>query len=452
MFNRTAQANKAIAEAWQREQQLVGAGKGTRDWTLEQQLQILFLGKAFDENGKPFEGHHMKSVEEYPEYQGDPDNIQFLTREEHKAAHQDNFRNPTNGYYDPESGTTRLFEENTPIACEIISLSTPIEQENSFDLSDMHTTIINYDVISDRSGLMGRSFSSDIANPDLFSDNKPGNYEFISNSIGKSAFGQLTLSGAPRDAVAQRNAGGEARRGSESPYGKDDGGHLIGARFGGLSIEENLTAMDSNLNRQDYKNLENTWAELLSDTEHNTKVFVNIETFDAGNTGRPTNIQGYYIVEQTDAQGNTLRTAETFSFNNESRGQNDSFQVDDHDYGWSNDTTAQYHWDEERGVLVPNPDYNEAAKVENGQLEENDYSVANSAEPEMVENSYGIQDENAFQPESSEYGAPIGETISVDDIGGNQPDMSQATGTGNAQGNADGGQSGGEGAGVGNDY
>lgn len=82
--------NKAIRLAWEREQKLVAEGKGTRDWSQEQQKDILDpdIGKAKDDNGRSFEGQHMKSAAEYPEYQGDPDNIQFLTRDEHLAAHK----------------------------------------------------------------------------------------------------------------------------------------------------------------------------------------------------------------------------------------------------------------------------------------------------------------------------------------------------------------------------
>ncbi len=44
------------------------------------------------------EGHHMKSVEAYPELQGDADNIQLLSRDEHTLAHEGSMRNPTNSY------------------------------------------------------------------------------------------------------------------------------------------------------------------------------------------------------------------------------------------------------------------------------------------------------------------------------------------------------------------
>lgn len=120
--------NKAIRLAWEREQGLVSEGKGTRDWTEAQQKDILDpdKGKAYDDNGRAFEGQHMKSATEYPEYQGNPDNIQFLTREEHLEAHKGSWQNPTNWYYNPETKEFVDFGENKPTPCEIIQLSDPI--------------------------------------------------------------------------------------------------------------------------------------------------------------------------------------------------------------------------------------------------------------------------------------------------------------------------------------
>ena len=105
MSRRTAEANKAIRLAWEREQALVSEGKGTRDWTKEQQQDILDpdKGKAYDDKGRAFEGQHMKSVAEYPEYQGNPDNIQFLTKDEHLEAHKGSWQNPTNWYFNPDT-------------------------------------------------------------------------------------------------------------------------------------------------------------------------------------------------------------------------------------------------------------------------------------------------------------------------------------------------------------
>lgn len=126
MSNRTRLSDKAIREAWKREKELVQEGKATRDWTPEQQQDILERGKAYDDNGKAFIGHHMISVENMPEYQGCQENIQFLTQEEHLAAHGGNFQNRTKGYYNPETGEMEEFEGSIYKPCRVIDLSSPI--------------------------------------------------------------------------------------------------------------------------------------------------------------------------------------------------------------------------------------------------------------------------------------------------------------------------------------
>ena len=140
--------NKAIRLAWEREKELVSKGEGTRDWSQDQQKYILDpdKGKAYDENGRAFEGQHMKSAAEYPEYQGDPNNIQFLTREEHLEAHKGSWQNPTNWYYNPEKKEFIDFGENGPIPCKVITLSEPVVpsiidiQENSDVLKEPSKT------------------------------------------------------------------------------------------------------------------------------------------------------------------------------------------------------------------------------------------------------------------------------------------------------------------------
>ncbi len=126
MSNRTALADKAIREAWKKEKDLVLEGKGTRDWTPEQQEDIVKRGKAYDTDGKAYEGHHMISVENNPELQGCSVNIQFLSKKEHLNAHDGNFQNPTNGYYDPETGETKIFENGIYEPCKPIALTNPI--------------------------------------------------------------------------------------------------------------------------------------------------------------------------------------------------------------------------------------------------------------------------------------------------------------------------------------
>jgi len=126
MSERTLKANNAIKLAWEKEQKLVQQGKGTRDWTPEQQKDILEYGKAYDEKGNAFEGQHMKSVEKYPEFQGEPENIQFLTRQEHLEAHHGNWKSSTNWRYNPVTKEYLDFGEEKYIPCPVIELSNPI--------------------------------------------------------------------------------------------------------------------------------------------------------------------------------------------------------------------------------------------------------------------------------------------------------------------------------------
>ncbi len=143
MSNRTAEASKAIREAWEREKTLVKNGQGTRNWTPSQQKDIIEKGKAYDEDGKAFEGHHMKSAEKYPQYQGDADNIQFLSRTEHKDAHNGDFHNPTNGYYDSNTKVTSDFGDNKYTPCIPIQLTNPQYKKITNRESNGLTTSIN---------------------------------------------------------------------------------------------------------------------------------------------------------------------------------------------------------------------------------------------------------------------------------------------------------------------
>lgn len=92
------------------ERELVLAGKGSRNWTPEQREQLITKGKVYDADGKAFIGQHMKSVSGFPDNQGDADNIQLLSQEEHLEAHKGNWHNVTNWYYDPDTKTFYDFE------------------------------------------------------------------------------------------------------------------------------------------------------------------------------------------------------------------------------------------------------------------------------------------------------------------------------------------------------
>ena len=149
-----------------------------------------------------------------------------------------------------------------------------------------------------------RVLSNDLNNPDLFNENKQGEYNYSQDEHGKNAFGSLELKTGTRDSKAQANAGGADRT-----Y-RDDGGHLIATRFNGDSGEHNLEAQDRNLNRGAYKHMENEWANSLADGD---KVFVNIESYHSNKSERPDAFMGYQVIEHPDGK----REWEAFSFQNE---------------------------------------------------------------------------------------------------------------------------------------
>lgn len=119
---------RAVREAWARERQLCTQGRGTRDWTRAQQRELLSTGRV-----RGYEGQHMKSVSQYPAHAGNPDNIQFLSHQEHLEAHnsgraKSGYRSPTNGYYDAASGRMHSFGHGPPTAPKAIRLSQPYTQ------------------------------------------------------------------------------------------------------------------------------------------------------------------------------------------------------------------------------------------------------------------------------------------------------------------------------------
>lgn len=140
MSERTSKATRAVRLAWKNEQKLVCDGQGTRDWTPEQQKDILEDGVAYDENGVVFRGHHMQSVELFPQFQGEPGNIQFLSAEEHLKAHRGWFRNLTNWYYNPATGKEEPFENDIFRPCKIVYLSDPVVRNKEIEIDAAEIT------------------------------------------------------------------------------------------------------------------------------------------------------------------------------------------------------------------------------------------------------------------------------------------------------------------------
>ena len=170
---------------------------------------------------------------------------------------------------------------------------------------------------------MSRNLSEDLNNPYLFIENKPGDYQYgINESGGKNASGFLCFADrVERDRKSQLQAGHSYRRKKDHMWGVDDGGHLIGARFGGSSGDENLTAQDRNVNRGTYNKLENEWAKWAKNLDNGYKVFVHIET---DHPDRPNAYMGYMIYEMPNGK----RGHETFSIMNENNKQQSQWELD----------------------------------------------------------------------------------------------------------------------------
>lgn len=125
---------RAVRQAWSQEKQYVKDGMGTRDWTPEQQEDLVKNGSV-----QGYEGHHMRSVsngktyDEQMEIAGDKNNIQFLERtkenNEHLKAHEGDTRNRTNGYYDVKTDKTKDFDDRAPEPPKAEKLSNPVMKE-----------------------------------------------------------------------------------------------------------------------------------------------------------------------------------------------------------------------------------------------------------------------------------------------------------------------------------
>ncbi|HDR4425882.1 TPA: DNA/RNA non-specific endonuclease [Bacillus cereus] len=131
-----------------------------------------------------------------------------------------------------------------------------------------------------------------ILKPDVEYTSKEG-YTYTTDSQGcvASCEGSLQLGDGKRNNYAQRVIGGNDR------LDDDDGGHLIATIFKGSSNMDNLVPMNSNLNRGEWKKLENEWANALNDGD---KVRVKITPNYSGNSKRPDSFVIRYKIGDED--------------------------------------------------------------------------------------------------------------------------------------------------------
>lgn len=166
------QRQNAVRQAWKLEKNRVLSGYGTRNWSKEEQKELISEGYV-----QGYEGHHMKSVSMFPEYAGNPMNIQFLSESEHLyGAHQGNYHYPTNGYYDPETRVMHEFDgENIEELPTVIFGASEISVESEPD-KDRSTLMEEYqkayekeeihDLSSEREALTNHYHASAITSDD----------------------------------------------------------------------------------------------------------------------------------------------------------------------------------------------------------------------------------------------------------------------------------------------
>ncbi|MBJ7964428.1 DNA/RNA non-specific endonuclease [Bacillus cereus] len=131
-----------------------------------------------------------------------------------------------------------------------------------------------------------------ILKPNVEYTSKEG-YTYTTDSQGRvaSCEGSLQLGDGKRNNYAQRMVGGNDR------LDDDDGGHLIATIFKGSGNMDNLVPMNSNLNRGEWKKLENEWANALNDGD---KVRVKITPNYSGNSKRPDSFVIRYKIGDED--------------------------------------------------------------------------------------------------------------------------------------------------------
>ena len=87
--------NKAVKDAWKIERKAVLTNTSRYKWTIKQKLELITTGKI-----KGMEGHHIRTVKELADtserlFIADPNDIVFLSKQQHLLMHSNNFNNVT---------------------------------------------------------------------------------------------------------------------------------------------------------------------------------------------------------------------------------------------------------------------------------------------------------------------------------------------------------------------
>lgn len=142
-------------------------------------------------------------------------------------------------------------------------------------------------------------------------------YEVNHYSYETDRYGRIKrCEGTLRIEEGKRNTDHQVKAGGEYRLETDEGGHLIGRRFGGSEKVDNIVPMDWRVNRVEYKELEDDWAQEL---EKGNRVDVKVRCKYEEDSARPSALIIKYKV--TDQDGFTRSETKTIS-NRSARGEN----------------------------------------------------------------------------------------------------------------------------------
>ena len=267
-------------------------------------------------NGVPRDGyeHAASGIYQTPEIQSAPNRSEQAAAQENLALPQSNdARVRSDSTLNPtlDNGKQHNIIEGTAAPQNTESVNDAFKADDGLDRHGGGKQIItdggyNSGAVTEGDQHNVGDMNTDLNNPHLFDNHPAGEYGYTNASDGKSGFGQLDNSQKGiRDSNAQRMAGGSDRRTD------DDGGHYIANMFNGDSGSKNLDPQNRNLNRGEWKAMENNQNSMLNNGD---KVFTNNRSTKMDGSDRPDSYDAYTIVEHPDGS----REAFPYHFKNES--------------------------------------------------------------------------------------------------------------------------------------
>ncbi|MDE1492058.1 DUF637 domain-containing protein, partial [Xenorhabdus bovienii] len=160
------------------------------------------------------------------------------------------------------------------------------QQANQLGSSTTNLTVVVVKTDSGTKGNWNKNLNKPQPNTIYHVD---GNKTYHTDALGRTnnIEASLNLSSNDRNSYQQRKSGKQGNPG-------DDGGHLIATIFTGPGEKLNIVPMDANLNRGNWKRMENSWANALKEDR---QVSVKIEAVYSDNSVRPDKLTVRYQID-----------------------------------------------------------------------------------------------------------------------------------------------------------